>query len=62
MEDIVNMVHAKTTNVAAMPLPKNTYDDELKSFYNAANTAKANFDNIINFFNNRNTNANAESF
>ena len=41
---------------------KNTYDNELKSFYTAANTVKANFDNILNFFNNRNINANAESF
>lgn len=41
---------------------KDTYDNELKSFYTAANTVKANFVNILNFFNNRNTNANAESF
>jgi transposase len=39
-----------------------TYEDELKEFYTVANTVKYNLDNILNFFNNRNTNANAESF
>lgn len=34
----------------------------LKEFYTVANTVKYNLDNILNFFNNRNTNANAESF
>ena len=41
---------------------KDTFDYELKTFYTSANTVKANFKNILNFFNNRNTNANAESF
>lgn len=36
--------------------------EELNTFYTTANTVKANLDNILNFFNNRNTNANAESF
>jgi transposase len=35
---------------------------ELKEFYTVANTVKHNLENIINFFDNRNTNANAESF
>ncbi len=35
---------------------------KLETFYTTANTVRANFDNILNFFNNRNTNANAESF
>lgn len=39
-----------------------TFCKELKTFYTTANTVKANFENILNFFNNRNTNANAESF
>ncbi len=39
-----------------------TFNNELKTFYTTANTLKANFKNILNFFNNRNTNANAESF
>lgn len=39
-----------------------THKDELKEFYTVANTVKYNLDNILNFFNNRHTNANAESF
>lgn len=39
-----------------------TFENKLKTFYTSANTLKANFKNILNFFNNRNTNANAESF
>jgi transposase len=35
---------------------------EIKEFYTVANTVKYNLENILNFFNNRNTNANAESF
>ena len=35
---------------------------EMNHFYTVANTVKYNLDNILNFFNNRNTNANAESF
>ena len=33
-----------------------------KEFNTAANSVKNNIDNILNFFDNRNTNANAESF
>lgn len=35
---------------------------EIKNFNTAANSIKHHFDNILNFFDNRNTNANAESF
>ncbi len=38
------------------------YEKEMETFYTTANTVKTNFDNILNFFINRNTNANAESF
>lgn len=41
---------------------KDTTDKELKEFYTTANTVKANFEHILNFFNNRSTNASAESF
>lgn len=34
----------------------------MNHFYTVANTVKYNLDNILNFFDNRNTNANAESF
>lgn len=37
-------------------------EKETKEFYTVANTVNNNLDNILNFFINRNTNANAESF
>ena len=37
-------------------------EKEMKIFYTVANTLKNNLENILNFFINRNTNANAESF
>lgn len=37
-------------------------ETEVKEFFTVANTVKNNLDNILNFFINRNTNANAESF
>lgn len=37
-------------------------EKEVKEFYTVANTVKNNLDHILNFFINRNTNANAESF
>lgn len=37
-------------------------EKETKEFYTVANTVKHNLDNILNFFINRHTNANAESF
>jgi transposase len=39
-----------------------TYTIELKKFYTVANTVKYHLDEILNFFVNRHTNANAESF
>ena len=40
----------------------NVFTNGQKEFYTAANSVKGNLDNILNFFINRNTNANAESF
>lgn len=37
-------------------------EKQIKEFYTVANTVKCNIDNILNFFTNRSTNANAESF
>jgi transposase len=37
-------------------------EKEVKEFYTVANTVKHNLENILNFFINRHTNANAESF
>jgi transposase len=37
-------------------------EQEIKEFYTVANSVKNNLNNILNFFNNRNANANAESF
>jgi len=41
---------------------EDTFENKLETFYTTANTVKANFENILNFFIKRNTNANAESF
>lgn len=41
---------------------KKVKDNEWKHFYSVANTVSNNLENIVNFFDNRNTNANAESF
>ena len=41
---------------------KKVQENEMKAFYTVANTVNNNLDNILNFFNNRHTNANAESF
>lgn len=40
----------------------NIFTNQRKEFYTAANSVKVNLNNILNFFCNRNTNANAESF
>lgn len=37
-------------------------NQDIKEFYSVAKSVQYHLDNIINFFNNRNTNANAESF
>jgi len=39
-----------------------THELKIKEFNTVANTVRYNLGNILNFFNNRNTNANAESF
>ena len=54
-----NIEHAKIQFVDWI---KKIQDNEMKSFYTVANTVSNNLDNILNFFKNRNTNANAESF
>ena len=41
---------------------ENIFTSHYKEFYTVANSIKYHLDNILNFFNNRNTNANAESF
>ncbi len=41
---------------------EDTFEKKLETFYTTANTVKANFENILNFFIKRNTNASAESF
>jgi transposase len=41
---------------------ENTYELDIKEFNTVANTITNNYENILNFFINRNTNANAESF
>jgi transposase len=41
---------------------KKVQDNEMKAFYTVANTVSNNLSNILNFFKNRHTNANAESF
>ena len=38
------------------------FTNQRKEFFTAANSVKVNMNNILNFFSNRNTNANAESF
>lgn len=41
---------------------KKSMEQEIKEFFTVANSVQNNLHNILNFFNNRNTNANAESF
>lgn len=54
-----NINHAKIKFEAWI---KKVQDNEMKAFYTVANTVSNNLDNILNFFKNRHTNANAESF
>lgn len=54
-----HLIHAKSLFQQWI---EKTHNNELKTFYTVANTVKHNLDNILNFFINRNTNANAESF
>lgn len=57
--ELKNKTEAKETFENWM---EDTFSKELRTFYTTANTVKANLTNILNFFNNRSTNANAESF
>lgn len=60
-----NIYEEKDLNVAKTKFEqwiKKVQDNEMKPFYTVANTVSSNMENIINFFVNRNTNANAESF
>lgn len=54
-----NMVSAKARFIK---WTDEVLEKETKEFYTVANTVKNNLENILNFFINRNTNANAESF
>jgi transposase len=49
-------------NIASAKIRFTNWIKEIKEFYTVANTVKNNLENILNFFVNRNTNANAESF
>jgi transposase len=55
----VNMESAKLKFEAWI---QKVQDNEMKAFYTVANTVNNNLSNIVNFFKNRHTNANAESF
>jgi len=57
--DLKNKVHARNSFQRWI---ENIFSEKLNTFYTTANTVKANLHNILNFFNNRSTNANAESF
>lgn len=52
----------KTAEIRFTKWLKKTFKEEFKTFYTTANTVKANYENILNFFINRSTNASAESF
>ena len=55
--------HNKTTaRTGLAQWVEDSKNNQIKQFNTVANTIEYNFDNILNFFNNRNTNANAESF
>lgn len=55
--------HNKTTARADLAQwVEDSKNNQIKQFNTVANTIEYNFENILNFFNNRNTNANAESF
>ncbi len=60
-----NIYEVKSKNLAQEKFSAwitNIFTNQRKEFYTAANSVKVNMDNILNFFSNRNTNANAESF
>ena len=60
-----NIYEVKDKNIAEQKFSAwitNIFTNQRKEFYTAANSVKVNMNNILNFFSNRNTNANAESF
>lgn len=60
-----NIYEEKSREKAQTKLEKwinKVHEKQMKDFYTLANTVENNFENILNFFNNRHTNANAESF
>ena len=60
-----NIYEEKDKNRARLKLEnwiKKVHETQMNFFYTVANTVENNFENILNFFNKRNTNANAESF
>lgn len=57
--ELKNKVDAKNSFQAWI---EKVHTEKLDTFYTTANTVNANLNNILNFFNNRSTNANAESF
>lgn len=60
--NIYENTHKDTAKIAFEKWIDKINEAGMKHFYTVANTVKYNLDNILNFFNNRNTNANAESF
>ena len=60
-----NIYEVRNINIARKKFNawiNNIYNNKNKEFYTVAHSVKVNLDNILNFFINRNTNANAESF
>jgi transposase len=60
-----NIFENKTRAQAQVKLDywiKKTMEQEIKEFYTVAHSVQYHLETILNFFNNRNTNANAESF
>lgn len=65
MMEFRNIYETKSKSLAESQIAcwiKKTRDIKIKEFNTAANTIEYNKENILNFFNNRHTNANAESF
>ena len=60
--NIYENTHKATAKIAFEKWIDKINQAAMKHFYTVANTVKYNLDNILNFFNNRNTNANTESF
>jgi transposase len=60
--NIYEQIYMSSAKDMFMKWIEKTHKLELKEFYTVANTVNNNLENILNFFVNRNTNANAESF